>query len=346
MSAQNSRSLTATSIKLGVFVTVMTLVLAGLVIVFGQFRFGDYSEYRALFTSASGLKTGDLVRVAGVEVGKITGVKVDSNNDALITLDVDSVYTVTAGTSAVIRYQNLVGDRFLDLRDGPGNLTPLPAGSVIGLERTSPALDLDLLIGSFRPLLRALDPVQVNNLSAELIAVLQDQGGTVESLLAHTAALTSTLAERDAVIGQVVDNLNTALGTVDQHREQFSEAIESAHSLADGLAQDRQSWGTALTRIDTTARTVSDLLVDARPPLQGTIAELNRTAAQLDAGKETITSVSARLPDAYAALSRLGAYGNFFNYYLCGLRLRLTGPDGNPVTTPLIGQTTGRCEPR
>ncbi|MCD2107912.1 MlaD family protein [Rhodococcus erythropolis] len=342
----STRGFTATSIKLGVFVTVMTLVLAGLVVVFGQFRFGDYTEYRALFTTASGLEPGDLIRVAGVEVGKVTAVEVDVDNQALVIMDVDSVYRVTTGTSALIRYQNLVGDRFLELRDGPGELDSTPEGSIIGLDRTSPAVDLDLLIGSFRPLLKALDPVQLNNLSAELIAVLQGQGGTVQSILAHTASLTSTLAERDAVIGQVVDNLNTVLGTVNHHRDEFAQAIQSAQSLADGLSRDRELWGTALSRIDTSARTVSDLLVDARPPLQGTLTELNRTAAQLDAGKETIDSVTERLPDAYAALSRLGAYGNFFNYYLCGLRLRLTGPDGNPVTTPLIGQTTGRCEIR
>ncbi|MBY8859375.1 MCE family protein [Nocardia sp. CA2R105] len=339
-------SSTATTVKTGLFAAVMLLVVVALVIVFGQYRFDAHSRYYAEFTDVSGLKKGDFIRVAGVEVGRVAAVGVDTDYRGHVALDVDGDYRITHATRATVRYQNLVGDRYLELQDGPGDFTPASSGFTIALDHTQPALDLDLLIGSFQPLFRGLDPVQINNLSGELIAVLQGQGGTVQSLLVHAASLTSTLADRDEVIGRVVSNLDTVLGSVDKHSAELSSALDTAQQIATGLAQDDQAWGQALTHIDASTASLAGLLTQDRPALAGTVNQLNRTATQLDAGSGTLDSILGRLPDTYAALTRLGAYGNFFNYYLCGLRIKLDAPGGKDFTTPLIGQTTGRCAPK
>ncbi|OZE88310.1 mammalian cell entry protein [Rhodococcus sp. 15-649-2-2] len=339
-------SRTSTTIKLIVFVVVMAVVLACLVVVFGQIRFESTASFRAVFTSASGLRSGDFVRVAGVEVGKVGDVTIVDNDRAAVGIDVGAGYVVTSSTTATVRYQNLVGDRYLELADGPGDAVPMDEGATIPLERTSPALDLDQLIGSFEPLFQAVDPSKVNDLSAELVATLQGQGGSIASLLAHTATLTTSLADRDEVIGRVITNLDTTLTTLADQKDVVSTALDRAQNLASGLATDSAAWGTALNDIDSSSATVADLLTVARPPLKSTLDELGRTAAQLDSEKETIGSVVSRLPDTYAALSRLGAYGNFFNYYLCGIKLKIDTPDGRGLTTPLIGQETGRCAPR
>ncbi|MBY4208023.1 MCE family protein [Rhodococcus fascians] len=343
-------SRTSTTIKLIVFVVVMAVVLGCLVVVFGQIRFESTTSFRAVFTSVSGLSSGDFVRVAGVEVGKVADVTiVDNDNDndsAAVGIDVGAGYVVTSSTTATVRYQNLVGDRYLELADGPGDAVPMDEGATIELERTSPALDLDQLIGSFEPIFQAVDPSKVNDLSAELVATLQGQGGSIASLLAHTATLTTSLADRDEMIGRVITNLDTTLTTLADQKGVVSTALDRAQNLASGLAADSTAWGTALSDIDSSSATVTDLLTVARPPLKSTLDELGRTAAELDSEKETIGSVVSRLPDTYAALSRLGAYGNFFNYYLCGIKLKIDTPDGKGLTTPLIGQETGRCAPR
>src|SRR5690606_6836360 len=104
----------------------------------------------------------------------------------------------------------------LALEQGPGGTATLAPGSTIGVDRTQPALDLDALIGGFRPLFRALNPDQVNTLSTQLIGAFQDQGATISSLLAQTASVTGTLADRDELIGEVIDNLDTVLGSLDE----------------------------------------------------------------------------------------------------------------------------------
>jgi len=336
---------TRTATAAAAYALVMLTILGALFVVFGQMRFQDYTRYHAVFEDVSGLRTGQFVRVAGVEVGRVTSVEFADGNRIAVTLDVEDVYTPTRATHATVRYLNLVGDRYLELADGPGDTTPLGAGGVIDVDRTSPALDLDVLIGSFKPLFRALDPQQVNQLSADLISVLQGQGGTVESILQRTASLTSTLADRDRLVGDVVANLNSVLATMAEHRDEFDVSLDRAQQLADRLAQDGALVAESVAYIDASASSLAQLLTVSHEPLAGDIVEAGRLAAQLNSRSDTIESLATRLPDAYAALTRLGAYGGFFNYYLCGLQIKLSDPSGNTVTSPLFGQTTGRCAP-
>lgn len=336
---------TARWMTLGAFVTVMTLVLAAVVMVFGNVRFDD-NDYRAVFSDVSGLEEDQFVRVAGVEVGKVTGMSITDDDTVVVDFTIDGSYTPTGATVATVRYLNLTGDRYLELRDGDGEPVPLPTGGTIDADHTRPALDLDSLLGSFKPLLRAIEPDQVNQFSAELLNLLQGQGTTVESLLARTATLTTTLADRDAVIGELITNLNTVLGTVADRDDLLDSALGSASQLAQRLADDSNDWGSALTSIDRVSASLGEMLTDTRRPIASTITQLKRTTDQLNAGADTIDSVLTRLPDTYQALTRLGSYGNFFNYYLCTLRIKLDGLDGENLILPVFGQDTGRCEPK
>ena len=59
-------------IKVSIFTVAMLLVAAGLVVVFGDFRFAPETTYHATFTDASRLKAGQKVRIAGVPVGAVS----------------------------------------------------------------------------------------------------------------------------------------------------------------------------------------------------------------------------------------------------------------------------------
>ncbi|WP_072803704.1 MCE family protein [Rhodococcoides yunnanense] len=331
------------TVKLSIFALVMALIFAALALVFSQYRFGSAETYHAVFSDASGLKSGDKVRIAGVPVGSVHGVAVGDGNLAEIDFDVDSKYRLLTSTTATVRYENLVGDRYLELLEGAGGTEELAGGGTIGVEQTSPALDLDLLLGGFKPLLRGLDPQQINDLSAALLHVLQGQGGTLVSLLGSTSSFTNTLADRDQLIGDVITNLNTTLGTIDRQGQQFETTIDSLQQLISGLAQDRNPIGDAIPRIDGATGDLAALLQATRPDIQAMIAQADRTATQLDLGKDNIDAVLTRLPSDYKKLIRVGSYGSFFQFYLCSNTFKLSGPDGRTLLVPTAKQDTGRC---
>jgi phospholipid/cholesterol/gamma-HCH transport system substrate-binding protein len=326
-----------------------TLSLAGmfsLIAVFGQLRFDTQNRYQAEFTNVSGLESGNFVRVAGVEVGKVKSVTLRDDGLVDVGFAVDKNIRLTQGVRAAVRYENLVGGRFLALVEGPGSVEVLQPGMVIPTSRTSPALDINALIGGFRPLFRALDPEQVNALTGQLLAVFQGQGGTISSVLAQTSILTSTLADRDTLIGEVISNLDTVLATFAARDDQFSAGLDKFAQLVQGLAERKSDIANGLAYINAGSRSIADLLAQARPPLAEAVHQADRTAGQILADRDYVDNLLKTLPDAYQMMNRQGIYGDFFNFYIWDVVLKLNGKGGQPVFTKVVGQDSGRCTPK
>jgi phospholipid/cholesterol/gamma-HCH transport system substrate-binding protein len=317
-----------------------------LVTVFGQFRFDSRASYSAVFTNVSGLKGGNFVRIAGVEVGKVKDMTLHGDGTVTVDFAIDKGLVLTDGTKAAVRYENLIGDRYLSLEEGPGSVRKLQPGQTIPLERTSPALDVDALIGGFRPLFRALDPDQVNALSGQLLKVFQGQGGTIASVLSQTSALTTTLAGRDQLIGQVITNLNTVLGTFAAHDEQFSQGLGNLSQLVKELADRKTDIAKGTAYINAAAGSIADLLSTARQPIKEAVAQTDRFAGQIEADHDYVDELVRTLPDAYQVLARNGLYGDYFGFYLCDAILKVNGKGGQPVFVKLAGQDSGRCTPK
>ena len=335
------------AVRLAVFLVVCLLGVFGLFAVFGELRFGEVTKsYKAEFTNVTGLENGDFVRIAGVEVGKVEKVAIQPDTTALVEFSADESVVLTEGSRVVIRYDDLIGGRYLALQEGAGGTARIKPGDTIPLARTSPALDLDALIGGFRPLFRALDPDQVNALSGQLIQALQGQGGTINSFLAQTAALTNTLANRDQLIGEVIVNLNVVLGSLGDQSDQFAKAVDALTDLVETLDARKEDISNGVAYTNAAAASITDLLAQARPPLAKTIQETDRAAGIVVADHDYFDNLLNTLPDAYQALARQGIYGDFFSFYLCDIVLKLNGKGGQPVYVKVAGQSTGRCAPR
>lgn len=334
-------------VKTLIFAVATSLVLVFVSIELGGFTFDDRNPYSAIFADASDLQEGDSVLVSGVEVGSVSGVESHRNTQAKVNIDVRRGLRLDKGTAAAVRYRNLTGDRYLELVPGPAGAEPLEPGGTIPVEHTRPALDLDVLLGGLQPLFEGLDPQQVNQLAGEMVSVLQGQGGTLESILDRVASFSSSLAEKDAVIGRVVRNLNSVLANLDTHSVELSETIGGMQKLASGLADDRSRLGKSFDDVNRLVASTNGLLTDLRGPFSGMVKELGRTAKEANSGADTINQVLRMLPGAYLRIGRLGSRGAGYNLYLCSLRLRLTGPDGKAIYTPWIGPADNieRCKP-
>jgi phospholipid/cholesterol/gamma-HCH transport system substrate-binding protein len=332
--------------RLAIFLTVCLIGTFALLTIFANFRFGQGRTYSAEFTNVSGLKTGNFVRIAGVEVGQVKKISVNRDATVRVEFSTDDSVVLTEGNRAAIRYDNLIGGRYLALEEGAGPLTSLKPGDTIPVSRTEPALDLDALLGGFRPLFRALDPEKVNELSGQLIQAFQGQGGTIASFLDQAAALTNTLADRDQLIGQVIDNLNVVLGSLGGQSDRLDKAVTSLSELVHGLAARRTDISNAVAYTNAAAGSIADLLNHARAPFQKVVHETDRTASIAVADHDYLDNLLNQLPDKYRALARQGMYGDFFSFYLCDVVLKLNGKGGQPVYVKVAGQSTGRCAPK
>lgn len=343
-------SIAAPLTKTLIFAVVMTVVLAFVTIQLGGFTFYGKHDYRAIFINASALKNGAPVMISGVRVGEVTGVHVYEDDAAQVGFNVKSSIPLDSNIRAAIRYKNLTGDRYLELIpqvSTPGSGSELGVGSTIPESRTEPALDLDLLLGGMQPLFQGLDPTQINQLSTSLVQVLQGEGGNLDALLQHIASFSSTLAEKDQLIGQVVDNLNSVLGNLDIHSAQLSSTVTALQTVATDLSGDRNRLGQSFVGVDNLVTSMGGLLTALRGPLSGFVTQLGRFATQANAGAGTINDVLRMLPGGYLRIGRLGSRGAGYNLYLCALRLKFSTKDGGATYSPWIAPAASvyRCKP-
>ncbi|GAA1743359.1 MlaD family protein [Aeromicrobium alkaliterrae] len=306
-------------------VTVLaTMALAATI----QNSSGPGDTFSAVFDDATSLNKGDDIRMAGVKVGTVQKISLNDDADAVVEFTVSDSATVEKGTVAQLKFRNLVGQRYISLEPPERAGTALKPGYTFGLDETAPALDLTLLFNGFQPLLKVLDPDDVNTLSAEIIAVFQGDGASVDTLLASTGSLTSTLAEKDAVIGDLITSLNSVLTTVNSRTDQVDTVIVTLSDLVSGLASDRETIGSTLDGLSGLSVSVADLLEQGRAPLKNDIAALQTLASNLAGAEGTLNEFFTNLPVKLDALGTIGSYGSWLNFYVCQIDGVIPNPEG------------------
>jgi len=329
--------------KLLIFIVITTVATGVLVVTIGNVSFSGTKEYKAEFVDATGVVKGDDIRIAGVKVGSVSDVEVIDRTRALVSFEVQDDSPVTGATNAEIRFRNLVGQRYITLTRGIGDTQPLQEGSTIPVEKTSPALDLTVLFNGFKPLFQALSPSDLNKLSFEVIQVFQGEGGTLESLLSHTASVTQTLAARDQVIGDLIENLNEVLDHIGDRDDQLTELIRSFQVFIGGLKEDRHAILGSLDQISALSVQTADLVDGIREPFVDDIRELRETAGNLDENKAELDRALQVLPIKLNKVGRTAIYGSWFNFYLCeyGGQIRV---GGQRLDIPMQHVGSERCD--
>ncbi|MBO2457562.1 MCE family protein [Actinomadura violacea] len=332
-------------VKSATFLAVTATATAVLAMSITNASGGSTRSYHAVFTDVTGLNSGDTVRIAGVRVGQVKQIKVSGRRLAKVTFTVDADRDLPASTTAAVKYLNLVGQRYLDLGQGAGDGGTLRRGGTIPVSRTTAALSLNALFTGFQPLMAALSPSDVNQLSQSIVQVLQGQGGTVEQLVSSIGSLTSTLASRDQVIGQLITNLDAVVRTVNDRDRRLVSLITTLRGLVSGLAADRKQIGGALQGIGDLTSSTAGLFADGREPLHESIAGLNDLSGNLAKNKTVLERFLTTAPGKMAAISRTNSYGSWANFYRCEIRVTgVTYTDGSPPPTG-IPITDDRCEP-
>lgn len=320
--------MTATLIKSLVFTLVTVLATAALAATIRNGSGTGGTPMSAVFTDATSLNKGDDVRIAGVKVGTVSNIEVIENRYAKATFSVSDKVDLGAGSTAELRFRNLVGQRYISLTPSDTGGAQLPSGYTFPVGSTKPALDLTTLFNGFQPLFKLLNPEDVNNLSTQIIAVFQGEGATVDGLLSSTASLTSTLAEKDKVIGDLITNLSSVLTTVNDRSSQLDTTLITLEQLVSGLSEDRVAIGDSLESLGDLTVSVSELLEDGRQPIKKSITALGDLSENLAESEATLDTFFARLPTKLGAIGRIGSYGSWFNFYLCSIEGRIPLPQG------------------
>jgi phospholipid/cholesterol/gamma-HCH transport system substrate-binding protein len=353
------RGWVAPFIKLVIFLVITAIATYVLGATIANSSFGSTKSYSADFSDVTGLQLGDDVRIAGVRVGTVTDIKIEKASRqfhyagyAKVSFTVQSSDPLPASTVLNLRYRNLVGQRYVDVEQGAGDPNKLLAADTTicggpdptNCPNTHPAVDLTVLFNGFAPLTKGLSAPEINKLSFEVVQTLQGEGGGLESLLGTVADLTNTLADKDQVIGSVIDNLTSVLTAVGERDGELNDLIIQLKDFFTGLANDRDTIGNAIEGVNRLAQSTSGLLEHVRGPFAEDVKSITGLVDTLNKSSGTLKFVIQQLPPTVGALIRTASYGSWFNFYLCAATgvLALPGHTNIPLND-LVSGAAKRC---
>lgn len=320
-------SLTAPGLRLAAFCLVGVLAAVVVGNTLDRPVSGSTSDYSAEFTDIEGLTPGSDVTLAGVRVGRVTGVTFEPQDDgtsrARVEFDIESRHELTTDVTAKVNYGDMIGVRYVALRlpdDSSGAI--LPEGSTIPIEQTRPPVDLTALLNGFKPLFEAIDPAQMNTLAASVVDAFQGQGGTLESLLLHVASVSTDIVEQEQVFNDVIANLEQLVTVVDRRSDEVARLISGLNVVSQALAGDTGQLATLVDRGSSAVRSTAVLMAGAMAPLDTAVTDLRVMTDAWIPQTDNFNRTVAALPDLAHNINRIGDYGGWLNLYMCNFTIK------------------------
>lgn len=273
---------------------------------------GGGTEYQAEFTDAAGLVSGEEVRVAGIKVGTVTGIRLGSGKPArvVVTFTVKGV-DLGRSTKAGIEVKTLLGQHYLGVT--PLGSGKLDKGGLIPLARTSTPVNIVPVFQQLTTTSEDINTAEVAKafdvLSTTLTRTAPEMTQTLRGLsrLSHsvtvrdaeirelflrTSQVSGVVADRDRDIAQLLTDTNTVLAELDRRRETITSIIDGTVSLA---------------------RELSGLVKDNRATLAPALAKLNGVLAVLRSNRANLDS-AIRVAAVYGReFVNVGGSGRFFD---------------------------------
>nr|WP_055494756.1 MCE family protein [Streptomyces sp. TP-A0356] len=288
---------------------------------------GDGDTYSAAFSEAGGLKPGDEVRIAGVEVGKVKGVDLEGDH-VRVTFKVKGGPAFGTATGASIRVRTILGAKYLALLPkGPGRLRP---GSEIPLRRTVSAYDV---VQAFSDLTTTTEQVDTGRLAKALDTIsttFQDSPAEVRASIKGLSRISRAVASRDEALRELLKHANGVTGVLAAHTKDFSALVKDGDQLFKEISRRRAAIHALLKTSALLGIELSGLVEDNRAQIGPALRNLDTFVRMLERNQASLDrSVKLLAPYIRVFTNTLGN-GRWFDSYIQNL-----------VAAPVVPRTGG-----
>lgn len=286
---------------------------------------GETETYSATFTDVMGVRVGDDVRMAGVRVGRVDAIEFEPDYKARLVLRIEERQRLTDTTKALVRYQNLIGQRYIALLPGEEQGVEVAPGSHIPVERTEPSFDVSALLSGFEPLFSVLQPDQINSLSDTLVQALQGDGVSLSALITQAAELATTFGERDEILGAVITNLSSVIAGLANRSQELETLITQTRGLMDALYAEGETLKASVDTVARSTDSLTNLISTVKPDIALAQDEATTAVELLLLNGAALDQAAIELPTVLNGLARFTGYGAYGNAYICNLDVSLWG---------------------
>ncbi|WP_288338091.1 MCE family protein [uncultured Gordonia sp.] len=261
------------------------------------------STYTAYFDDAGGLVTGDIVTVAGVDVGTVEGIRLastDAGTKAAVSFRMNDTVSMGTDTQAAIKTETVLGRRNLTiLPHGTGRIEPggeIPNRNTVAPYSLTDALDnaTDTLSQTnTAELNKALDTLSVTFSAtpdqvqgavdgvAKLSKAVADRDNALRELLAKASGVTQVIGDRSKQLNQLLLDANMLLGELQFRRAAIAQLISGTRDVAAQISGFINDNNAQLTPVLDKFNKVLDILNDNENNLKETVDRLGPFANAL-----------------------------------------------------------------
>lgn len=316
------------SVKLAVFTAFTIVVTFGLAGLIGKVSlFSNTYEVDAIFSDATGVLNGDPVKIAGVEVGKVSAFEV-REGEAHITLEVGSDIELPENVGAEIKFRNLLGQRVINLeRPKDPSTEMLAAGGTIPVQNTEAALDLSVVFNNLRPLIQSTNPEDINTVSRAVLAIFKGRESDLEGVLGNLGELTHELADRDQRLAKLVVNLEKVTTILNEESGSVRKGLRRFTEFMSALAEMTPELERTVGQLNTASGKFGGIIRRNRTNLDQELTDLATLLNIVEDNLGPLDRIAKQLKEVLLATARTQSYGKWWNLYVVNFC-----PEGFPNT--------------
>jgi phospholipid/cholesterol/gamma-HCH transport system substrate-binding protein len=266
--------------------------------------FSDTYHVTAHFSDAAGLKSGDDVKVAGLDAGKVDSVEV-SGGEVVVGLKVDRAVEMPKDSRAVITIETLLGKKNVTLEAGESN-EPLAEGSVIPLERTITPVDILDIADTSVDLLEGSDADALETFMVEVSKITRGKRDQITTLINGFGDTAAAINTRRAELSRLIDSLRILSGTFAERDDTLVNLIDNFDVVLGNLAERTGDLEELLFATDDASHEIASLAGRNRVTITSALQGLGKALEVVDAHQVDLAASVAYLEDAVNGYQSVG----------------------------------------
>ena len=306
--------------KLSIFTVFTVFITVALATVIGNFSlFAKTYTIDAAFDDATGVLVGDLVKIGGVNVGRVTGFKIEKGQ-AKVDLKINAGIELPENTIAEIKYRNLLGQRVINLVEPEiSSDETLADGDSIPSTNTRPALDLALVFNNLRPLIQSTNPEEINTVARGVLEVFEGNEGDLEGILGNVGEVTETLADRGGRLARLVKNLNGVTKVLNGESTSIRSGLDRFTEFTESLAEVTPTIERVVTKLNDASGRFDRIIRRNRDNIDQELKDLATVLGIVNDNLGPVDVISKNLKEVLLATARSQSYGKWWTLYVVNL---------------------------
>jgi phospholipid/cholesterol/gamma-HCH transport system substrate-binding protein len=277
---------------------------------------GAGDTYYARFTDSSGIKKNDEVRIAGVRVGKVTGIELD-HGTVKVAFKVKTSSKFGNESGAEIRVKTLLGAMYLALV--PKGSGQLDEGSTIPVSRTRSAYDVVEAFSGLAERAQDIDLDQLKNSLNTLAEATRDTPEELQTTLKGLSAMSANLAARDEQLNALLGNLRKVSGVLATHNQDIVTLMKDGQVLLDAVVARREAVHRLLVSTSKLSTELTALVQQSRADLKPALTDLKSVVDVLRKNQANLDDSLRLMAPFYRVFTNLLGNGPWFDVWVSNL---------------------------